>query len=69
MTRYFFVVQGPDEKVDDQQGEFLPSDNAAIAHGLSLINEIKKTAGRFDSSQWDLVVEDEDREIVITIPF
>ncbi len=69
MNRYFFVFQGPDEKVDDLDGEFLPSDNAAIAHGLRLIIEIKKTAGRFDNSQWDLVVEDEDRETVIKIPF
>jgi len=67
--RYFFVVQGPGEKVEDLEGEILPSDNAAIAYGLSLIDEIKRTAGRFDGSQWGLVVEDEDRAVVITIPF
>jgi hypothetical protein len=68
VPQYFFVVHGPDEKVDDLEGEFLLSDNAAIAHALRLISDIKKTAGRFDNSQWHLIVEDENREIVITIP-
>jgi len=69
VTRYFFIVQGPDEKVDDVEGALLPSDNAAIAHALRFISEIKKTAGRIDNSQWEVVVEGADREPVVTIPF
>jgi hypothetical protein len=69
MRRYFFVVRGPDETIDDVEGALLPSDNAAIAHALRFIGEIKKAAGRIDNSQWEVIVEDADRQPVITIPF
>jgi hypothetical protein len=67
LLRYFFVVQGPQEAIDDPEGIVLASDNAAIAHGLEFIREIKKAGG--DDPGLSLVVKDEQGRTVLSIPF
>jgi hypothetical protein len=68
MLRYFFVVQGLHEEIDDPEGTLMASDNAAIALGLKFIHEIKKDRG-IDYRDWNLVVRDANGRTVISIPF
>jgi hypothetical protein len=68
MKRYFFVVVGPDEPHDDEVGTPLADNSAALAYGRRIIRELKE-AGGYDDPRLAMLVQNENRHTLFTIPF
>jgi hypothetical protein len=68
VTRYFFVLKGPDETHDDNAGTLLADNNAAIAYAHRIIRELKE-AGGYDDSGRSVIVQNHNREVIRVIPF
>ena len=67
MNRYYFVIETPDHTYDDQEGELLPSDQAAKDYARRVVRELKQ--GEFESAGAVLHVRNESGAIVCSIPF
>jgi hypothetical protein len=68
MSRYFFVIEGPDETHNDKSGTLLPDDKAAVAYAKRIIGELKE-AGGYDEPGFKVIVQKHNREVVQIIPF
>lgn len=67
MPRYYFIIEMPDHNYDDQEGEELPSDQAAKDYGRRVVRELKGS-----DSEWAfavLHVRDETGQTIDSIPF
>jgi hypothetical protein len=40
-SRYFFVVQTPSQRYDDDAGQLLPDEETVFTHAIALIEELK----------------------------
>lgn len=67
-TRYYFVIRWPDREDDDEDGTLFLSKSAALAYGRRIVKELKE-AGGYDEAGLSLIVQDENRETIYTIPF
>ena len=68
LARYFFVVQAPSQRYDDDGGQVLPDEKTAFARASALIEELKGD-GEFDYRGWLMIVQDSQGRIVFSIPF
>jgi hypothetical protein len=68
MPRYFFVVRGPAELVDDPEGQDLPSLEAARDAGSELARDIVRDSGLIWEN-WSLEIKDGAGETVLVVPF
>lgn len=66
MPRYYFIVQRPGQKIDDDDGAVLQNDDATLACAQRIIEELKDEADCDGSS---MTVKDAPDRIVSFIPF
>jgi len=66
--RYFFVIRWPDRDDDDEEGTLFLSRSAALAYGERIVRELKE-AGGYDDDGLTLIVQNEMRKTIYTIPF
>jgi hypothetical protein len=69
LTRYFFIVQTPTQRCDDEAGMLLPDDQSAFARALELMRELKRDEQSGDCRDWVMVVQDASGRLVSSIPF
>jgi len=67
-AHYFFAVQAAGRWCDDEAGAWLPDDQSALAHAKTMIEELKDDS-ETDYSDWLMVVQDADRQTIVSIPF
>jgi hypothetical protein len=68
LTRYFFIVQTPRERYDDEAGTSLADDQSARTYAEAFIEELKAESPS-DSRGWVMIVEDAGGRLVCSIPF
>ena len=66
MPQYYFTIRWTDHVDDDERGEFLPDDAAALNVACRMARELQ-AAGR-DSDPGLVIVTDEKRHTVLSIP-
>lgn len=67
-ARYFFILQAPSQRYDDDAGTWLPDDKSALAHAEALIQELK-SEDEYDYRGWLMIVRDAQGRTVFSIPF
>ena len=67
MPRYYFTIRWVDRLDDDQCGEFLSDDAAALNYACQMARELQ--TARSDSDPGLVIVKDEKRHTVLSIPF
>lgn len=68
LPRYYFILQRPDRVHDDRQGTVLPDEAAARNYAGRVIRELKEGGG-YDDPASTMIVKNEARETVFSIPF
>jgi hypothetical protein len=68
VQRYFFGVRWPDHKDDDPKGALLSDNAAALNYADCLIRELKE-GGRYNDPNLMVIVRDEMKKVVLSIPF
>ena len=66
--RYFFTILGLNRVEDDPAGTNLPNVTAALSHAEQAILELKNKSG-YDDPGLMMIVSDEARQTVLSIPF
>jgi hypothetical protein len=66
-ARYFFIVQTPSQRCDDEAGVWLPDDQCALAHAEALIQDLKSD-GKYDFRDWLMLVQDAGGRTVYSMP-
>jgi hypothetical protein len=66
MPRYFFIVQTPDQQIEDDKGTVLPNDGAALVCALKIIKRLANEQGH---DGWSMIVKDDTGRVVSSIPF
>jgi hypothetical protein len=66
MPRYYFIVQTPEQQIEDDGGAILPNDGAAMVRALKIGKELANEEGRVG---WSMIVKDDTGRIVSSIPF
>ena len=66
MPRYYFIVQTPDERFDDDSGTTMRSRKEALAHAEKIANEL---ASDCDCTGWPILIRDAAGRAIFTIPF
>ena len=67
MSRYFFSVRWPDRVHGDMLGTLL-TDDAALAHAIDIIRELKQ-AGEYNDPRIMMIVRNEKLRTVLSLPF
>ena len=68
VQRYFFGVRWSDHEDDDPSGAVLSDNAAALNYADRLIRELKE-GGRYDDPNLMVIVRDEMKTVVLSIPF
>ncbi len=68
VARYFFILQWRERKHDDRHGTVLPNDDAARGYAERVIRELKE-AGGYDDDELIMIVKDDARRTIFSIPF
>jgi hypothetical protein len=68
LTRYFFIIQTPGGRYDDEAGTSLADDQSARAYAESFIEELKAESPS-DCDGWLMIVQDAGGRLVCSIPF
>ena len=69
MPQYFFAIHKEDRVEDDPDGTYLPDDAAALAYAEYTIRELRKKSSYKDDLTLMMIVEDEARQMVLSLPF
>jgi hypothetical protein len=68
VRRYFFGLRWSDREDDDPSGAVLSDNAAALNYADRLIPELKE-GGRYDDPNLMVIVRDEMKAVVLSIPF
>jgi hypothetical protein len=68
VQRYFFGVRWSDHEDDDPSGAVFSDNAAALNYADRLIRELKE-GGRYDDPNLMVIVGDEMKTVVLSIPF
>ncbi len=68
MQRYFFTIRGRGRLKDDLAGVDLPDNTAALSYAERKIRELRTESG-YDDPALMMIVKDEARQIVLSLPF
>jgi hypothetical protein len=68
VSRYFFSVRWPDRVDGDMLGTSLTDDNAALAHAIEFIRELKHR-NEYNDPRIMMVVRNEKLKTVLSLPF
>ena len=66
-VHYFFTVQGPSQRYEDEAGVLLPDDKSAVTYAEKFIQELKSDRD-FDYRGWFLIVQDGTGRTVHSTP-
>ena len=69
MPRYFFTIHGRAQVEDDPDGTYLPDAAAALSYAEYTIRELRKKSGYKDNLALMMIVTDEARQTVLSLPF
>ena len=69
MPRYFFTIHGREQVEDDPDGAYLPDLAAALSYADYTIQELRKKSGYKDDLALMMIVTDEARQTVLSLPF
>jgi hypothetical protein len=69
MPRYFFTIHRQDRVEDDRDGTYLPDAEAALSYADYTIRELRKKSGYKDDLSLAMIVEDQARQTVLSLPF
>jgi hypothetical protein len=68
-TRYFFIIQTPTHRLDDDAGISLSDDQSALAHAEAFILDLKSDEASRDCRGWVMIVQDAAGRSLASIPF
>ena len=68
MTRFFFSMNGPNQDYEDCDGIDLPDGYTALSYAKRIVCELKE-AGGYGDHRLKLVVQNDRRATIFSIPF
>jgi hypothetical protein len=69
MPRYFSTIHRQDRVEDDRDGTYLRNAEAALSYADYTIRELRKKSGYKDDLSLAMIVEDQARQTVLSLPF